>query len=396
MAIVAVAGTPAVASAQTEQPAGASPASGTAQVAAQGVAPLPGGDVVWRVVAEPAAPASQASAVDGRPGFVLADQGTLVVEGATTGDESRLDAGEASFVRGDEQELRAALGQSPIAYFALEIVPGAEATAVDGGTLLFASEPFAGPNARHDLDLVRDALAAGGTSAIPAGADPTLVLATAGSVTVTTDNGTSATLAAGEAGTFTGALTVTGGDQGGIFVAGFIGPETPSMQALASGQAAQPAAPAAASPAPVAPVPATPAPAAATAAPAVAAAATPAPAAAAPADDPDGDGLTAAQEAELNTDPNVADTDGDGLTDGDEVNTYGTQPLATDTDGDGIDDGTEVAQGTNPLDPANPAPAAAPPATTEAPAATDQGSAVVDTDGDGATDQQEIAIGSDP
>ncbi|HEU0114913.1 MAG TPA: hypothetical protein VFQ80_09555 [Thermomicrobiales bacterium] len=402
VAIAAVAGLPAL-TARAQQAVDGSPASGSAQVVAQGVAPLAGGDLVWRVVAEPAAPAAQATAVDGRPGFVVADQGTLVVAGAKSGDEWRLEPGEAAFVRGDEQETRAALDSSATAYFALELVPSAEAASAGGGTLVFASEPFAGSNARHDLSLVRDTLAAGATSALPAGAAPTLVLSTAGSATVTTDKGTSATLAAGEAGTFTGALTIAGGDQGGTFVAGYVGPETPAMQALAAGQAAQPALAAAASPAPAAPVAPAATPAAANAAaPAVAAAATPA--AAPSADDADGDGLTAAQEAELNTDPNLADTDGDGLTDGDEVNKYGTQPLATDTDGDGIDDGTEVAQGTNPLDPADPAPAAAPaaptaPAATEtgaAPAATDNGAAAVDTDGDGATDQQEIAIGSDP
>ena len=45
-----------------------------------------------------------------------------------------------------------------------------------------------------------------------------------------------------------------------------------------------------------------------------------------PDDDPDGDGLTNAQETALGTNPNVADTDGDGYSDGVEVRT-GTDPL---------------------------------------------------------------------
>jgi thrombospondin type 3 repeat protein len=389
MAAAAVAGVPGIAAAQ--QQAAASLASGTTQVVAQGVAPLPAGDVIWRVVAEPAAP--QAAAVDAQPGFVLADQGTLVVQGAKSGDQARLDSGEASFVRGDEQQLRASGTGSDTAYFAIEIVPSSDANAAAGAALIFASEPFARPNGRHELDLARDSLAAGATSAIPAGADPTLILVTAGSATVTTDKGVSASLAAGQAGSFTGALTVTGGNEGGVFVAGYIGPEAAPLQ---SGQAVQPAAQPAVVATPAAPTaaPATPAPVVSPTEAPVAEAATPE-AAAPAADDADGDGLTAAQEAQLNTDPNVADTDGDGLTDGEEVNTYGTQPLATDTDGDGIDDGTEVAQGTNPLDPNDPAPAAQAPAPQE-PAATEASGGAVDTDGDGLPDDQEIAIGTDP
>jgi hypothetical protein len=58
--------------------------------------------------------------------------------------------------------------------------------------------------------------------------------------------------------------------------------------------------------------------------------------------DPDGDGLTNAQEFTLNTDPNKADTDGDGLKDGEEVNIYKTDPSKADTDGDRLADGDEI------------------------------------------------------
>ena len=58
--------------------------------------------------------------------------------------------------------------------------------------------------------------------------------------------------------------------------------------------------------------------------------------------DPDMDGLTNAQEAELGTDPNVADTDGDGLNDGEEFNTYSSDPKNPDTDGDGLTDKEEA------------------------------------------------------
>ena len=57
--------------------------------------------------------------------------------------------------------------------------------------------------------------------------------------------------------------------------------------------------------------------------------------------DPDGDGLTNAEEEALGTDPNDADSDDDGLSDGEEVNAVGTDPLDFDSDGDGLADGLE-------------------------------------------------------
>jgi hypothetical protein len=70
-----------------------------------------------------------------------------------------------------------------------------------------------------------------------------------------------------------------------------------------------------------------------------------------PDEDPDNDGLTNRQEAELGTNYQMRDTDGDGLSDGEEVNIYKTDPLNPDTDGDGFSDGEEVQAGYNPLGP---------------------------------------------
>ena len=67
------------------------------------------------------------------------------------------------------------------------------------------------------------------------------------------------------------------------------------------------------------------------------------------ADDPDGDGLTTAEEIERGTDPFTADTDSDGLDDGAEVNEFDTNPSDLDTDDDGLSDGEEIELGTDPL-----------------------------------------------
>lgn len=57
--------------------------------------------------------------------------------------------------------------------------------------------------------------------------------------------------------------------------------------------------------------------------------------------DPDGDGLTTAQEFAVGTLPDDDDTDNDGLTDGEE-SAYGANPTIFDTDGDGLSDGQEA------------------------------------------------------
>jgi autotransporter-associated beta strand protein len=58
--------------------------------------------------------------------------------------------------------------------------------------------------------------------------------------------------------------------------------------------------------------------------------------------DADADGLDDA----IDPDSTKADTDGDGLTDGQEVNTFGSNPSLADTDGDGLNDNVETKTGT--------------------------------------------------
>lgn len=64
--------------------------------------------------------------------------------------------------------------------------------------------------------------------------------------------------------------------------------------------------------------------------------------------DSDGDGLTNAEELEVGTSSDKADTDSDGLGDREEVKVYDTNPRKADTDGDTFLDGQEVSGGYNP------------------------------------------------
>jgi hypothetical protein len=69
--------------------------------------------------------------------------------------------------------------------------------------------------------------------------------------------------------------------------------------------------------------------------------------------DSDRDGLFDAVETILGTNPNNPDSDGDGLPDGEEVYRYGTDPFKQDTDGDGYSDAYEIAEGSDPKNPAS-------------------------------------------
>ncbi len=378
-----------------QAPADPSPATGDARVIAQGVVPVGPGDVVWQVTAAAAELPANAAPVEARTGFLLAADGAMLVENEQRDEQIRLAGGEAMLTRDGDEHVRAALGSAATDYVAIELVPAGEPAEEAG----FTSAPFTADGDRHDLDLVADSLAVGETIEIPAGAAPTLVLVTNGAADITTATGEVFTLAAGEAISAEGALAAVALDSGATIVAGVVGPSVPRLGEQTAVQAVG-----------------TPA--------AVAIAGQSAGTPAAATDDQDGDGLTDAEEDELNTDPVLADTDGDGLSDGDEVKVYGTLPLIDDTDGDGVSDGDEVAAGTDPLDGlaaatesvAEPAPAEEEPApvveepapavedpapVVEEPAAVEAPPAEVpatpgDSDGDGLSDADEYAIGTDP
>jgi hypothetical protein len=74
-----------------------SPARGQASVIAQGVTALPVGEVGWRVRLASTATASDQTERD-VPGFILVDQGALLVNDLDAGRQTRLATGEATFL----------------------------------------------------------------------------------------------------------------------------------------------------------------------------------------------------------------------------------------------------------------------------------------------------------
>ncbi len=107
--------------------------------------------------------------------------------------------------------------------------------------------------------------------------------------------------------------------------------------------------------------------------------------------DPDGDGLTNAEETTVGTDPNNADSDGDGLNDGAEI-LAGSDPNKADSDGDGLSDGAETTAGTDP----NKADSDGDGLSDGAEVTTGTDPNDVDSDGDGLNDGAEVTLGSDP
>jgi len=348
-----------------QSPDASSPASGTAQVVAQGVMAIDARDVAWQIVERTGPLPANADTLTSDLGFLVVESGVLLVEDLTSGMQFRLPAGETMVTDAGNEQIRAALGADPALYHELSLVDATGSVAEDA-TLLFTSDTFPGTGARHDVDLLQDTLAAGAQMAIPAGPLPTLVLVRTGAADIATEAGDIISLGVGEAVSLTGVVQVTAAGEGASIAAVSVGPVVPSL------------AQAAATPASGRQIVEVPDPTATTAA------QTPQIATPAPTTDEQASGPVAEDEAPVEIAGSV-DSDGDGLDDATESE-LGTDPLLWDTDSDGVSDGEEVAAGTDPLDPASvPVRADAAP-----------GGSSLDSDADRLADVDEAAFGTDP
>ena len=167
-------------------PDGPSPATGHAEVIAHGVAQMPSDEIAWRVVRDDAEPLNDAEPRERAVGFTLADEGAILVNDISAGTQTRLAAGEAAFVPEGAQQQRSSLGADTVPYIRIAIVPEAQAEETDDDTLIFGSDSFAAPDTElgHDIDLIRDVLEPGESTSVAAGETPALVLATRGSITL--------------------------------------------------------------------------------------------------------------------------------------------------------------------------------------------------------------------
>jgi hypothetical protein len=227
----------AVATARQDEVPVVSPATGHASVIAQGLAALPPGDLAWRVTYRSTRDGgAEAGDDDAGPGFVAVEQGAVVTG---TGEGAALLApGEAAFAPAGGRDI-AQDGAASAAWFDLEVVPAGRAGADVGGLAVYAGAPFPAPEGGdpRDLGLVRDVLQPEESTTIAGQAAPTLVLVTQGELRVVSADGSSAELAVGQAGAFSGGLTVTGG---GTAASSFLAAVVGASAAVSGGAAATP------------------------------------------------------------------------------------------------------------------------------------------------------------
>lgn len=209
-----------------------SPASGTAQVIAQGVAAVPAGNVVWRTVRSRALPVAEAPFEAQTLSFVLATDGPLLLTN-DDGGQIQLGTGEAALTQSGTMQQRASLSGQAESFLSIELVPE-DAPPPANATVLQPGAPFAAPGGAHDMDLLADLLGSGDSLTIPDSGGKNVILVTDGAATVGKPDGGSAVLLAGEAASFSGELLVAPAPSGGAaadragFVVAIIGPEIPS------------------------------------------------------------------------------------------------------------------------------------------------------------------------
>ncbi len=215
-----------------------SPASGLAEVIAQGVAALPAGDAVWRTV-RTRAPLPAEAPFEERPlGFVLASTGPMLLVDQATGEQVRLGTGEAALTRAGTLQQRSSLGAQPVSYLSIELVAADAPPPPADAIVLQPGQPFPTPPGLHDLDLLSATLGLGETFTIPDSGAKNVVLITDGAAGVGRGEGEPVVLLAGEAASFSGALDIApapdGGDEAFVsFVVAMIGPELPPVEGIA-------------------------------------------------------------------------------------------------------------------------------------------------------------------
>jgi hypothetical protein len=191
---------------QAQESSTYTPATGHAEVIAQGVVALPNEEVAWRTVRYRAEPAPDAPFAEQPLSFVVASTAAILLVDQATAAQTRLGPGEAALVPAGTIQQRASLSDTPAGYLAIELVPAGAPDAA--GTVLQEGQAFVASAGLHDLDLMRDVLTGDETLTVPNTGEKNLILVTEGALGVGRPDQEPATLLAGEAATFDGELAV--------------------------------------------------------------------------------------------------------------------------------------------------------------------------------------------
>jgi Bacterial TSP3 repeat len=205
-----------------------SPATGGAQVIAQGLTAPPADRSAWRVVKQEiptrldAVPSVR---MQSSTGFLLADDVDVFVVDQRTKLRTRLAPGEAQYVPSGANQTWASLDNDAGSAYSLELVDRDLANVSPGADIVYGSDSFQTEPGDYDLDLVRDEVASGESAGVPGGTYPVLVLITSGSMTVSsTKSDEPVRLKAGQAVALRGNVTLeTRGDNPATFVAAVLG-----------------------------------------------------------------------------------------------------------------------------------------------------------------------------
>ena len=183
-----------------------SPAIGGSQVTTQGIAELPDGEIVYRVVKR-TAPARGGAKVGRRVlSIVLATDEPVLLsnerEDGTILDIARVAPGESYLVQAGTRQIRSSLDNESVEYLAVEIVRESSGPDIGNGELLFLSDPFTAPEGPRDIDFVRNILEGNDVGLVPDSGNTVAILATDGAIDILPANGTPTTLQAGESAIF--------------------------------------------------------------------------------------------------------------------------------------------------------------------------------------------------
>lgn len=214
-----------------------SPIPAGASVVAQGVGAIPDNDLAWRIT-RATAPPTGAIPAKATLGFILADQGELLLNNRKAESQLRLGPGEAAFAPAGSRIEELSLAD-PLAYYRIDIVPATDAANAGNDEIVFVGEPFASPGGNRDIDLARDVLGPGETLdlAIDSPIAPVLFLVTSGTVGLVPASNPSAEpvqLPAGQAAALRGGVIATATEEGATVALAVIGPEVPALRAQAA------------------------------------------------------------------------------------------------------------------------------------------------------------------